>query len=231
VEHDGGPYEIDGRVAESPKMTILRAIIGFLRIPIALALAATVTAPASSATDDCSTFRSWFVRQPGSQLVLSSAQYFDHKFASPTRRDKILDYSVVPGSSDSSSWYKAMQHYRTNVGNGRCFSAVYNSSHKTALVLSEYGTGSDLTMTTVSNALSGLPNGAVPRQTQNGVRFGMTVAQVQAIDGPGTLRSDGSYQRLTYTQNIKKSATVFTGYLGFLFSNGKLVAADVGGGI
>jgi hypothetical protein len=210
---------------------LARTAIGSLILSIGLAIAGGSTAHAS-ASNECATFRTWFERQPGWQLVLSSTNYYNQKFASPRKRDNILDYSVIPRSNDRASWYKAMKHYHTNVGNGRCFSVLYDSSHNTALVLSEYGTGSDLTMTAVSNAPAGLPTAAVPRQTQNGVRFGMTVAQVQAIDGPGTLRSDGSYQRLTYSQNIEKAANVvITGYLGFLFSNGKLVAADVGGGV
>jgi hypothetical protein len=60
----------------------------------------------------------------------------------------------------------------------------------------------------------------------------MTVAQVQAIDGQGTLRPTGPYQQLMYSQDIKKTADfVITAYLGFLFKDGKLVAADVGGGV
>ena len=125
-----------------------------------------------------------------------------------------------------------MKHYRTNVGNTRCLSGFYDSAHKTALVFSENGTGSDLTLTTVSNPPAELPNHPAPSQTRNGVRLGMTVAQVQAIDGQGTLRSDGRYQRLMYSQDIKKTANfVIINYLGFLFLNGKLVAADVGGGV
>jgi hypothetical protein len=210
-------------------MTV-RAVTG--PILIALALAATLAPPALSATDGCATFRSWFALQPGSQLVLGSTNYFEQKFATPRKSDNILDYSVVHSSNDRTSWYEVMKHYHTNVGSGRCFSAFYDSARKTALVFSEYGTGSDLTITTASSAPSALPIHAAPRRTQNGVRLGMTVAQVQAIDGPGTLRPYGRYQRLTYSQNVKKSANVvFIGYLGFLFLDGKLIAADVGGGI
>jgi len=124
-----------------------------------------------------------------------------------------------------------MKHYTMNAGSGHCSSAFYDSAHKTALVFSEYGgQPSDLTVTTVSNAPAELPIHTAPSQTQNGVRLGMTVAQVQAIDGAGTLGSEGRYQRLMYSQDIKKTAIVITSYLGFLFMDGKLVAAGVGGG-
>ncbi|HEY3676723.1 MAG TPA: hypothetical protein VGK84_12120 [Candidatus Tumulicola sp.] len=200
--------------------------------PIALVFVAVLTGSARSATDECATFRTWFAGQPGSQLVVSSTNYFNQKFASPRKRDNILDYSPMPSSNDRTSWYKAMKHFRTSVGSGRCFSAFYDPNHKTALVLSEYGTGSDLTITTISNAPSGIPVGKVPSQTQNGVRLGMTLAQVRAIDGAGTLRSQGHRTWLSYNQDVKKTPNiVFTGYLGFLFVDGKLVAADVGGGI
>jgi hypothetical protein len=60
----------------------------------------------------------------------------------------------------------------------------------------------------------------------------MTVAQVKAIDGPGTFRSNGGYQLLTYNQDFKTSANVAViAYLGFLFRDGRLVAVDVGGGV
>jgi hypothetical protein len=211
---------------------IVCAARAMLMLTTALVLAGTSTAPATSATDECATFRSWFVQQPGSKLVLSATQNFDQKFANAGKRDTILNYSPIPFSNDRAAWYLAMKHYRTNVGNGRCFSAFYDSAHKSALVLSENGTGSDLTMMSVSNAPAGLRSGSVPQQTQNGVRFGMTIAQVQAIDGTGTLRSDGGYKQLFYSQNVKKSDKVtFINYLGFLFANEKLVAADAGGGI
>ncbi len=69
----------------------------------------------------------------------------------------------------------------------------------------------------------------------------MTVEQVTAIDGPGTLSSSGRYRRITYNQGFKafasepggktKTAVDVTAYLGFLFVNGRLVAMDVGGGV
>jgi len=62
-------------------------------------------------------------------------------------------------------------------------SAFYDSVHKTALILSEYGTGSDLTVTTVSSAPAGLPIQTAPSQTRN-----------------------GRYQRLIYSQDIKEEA-------------------------
>ncbi len=125
-----------------------------------------------------------------------------------------------------------MRHFTTNVGNGRCSSAFYDPVRKTALVLSEYGTGSDLTLTTVASAPAGLPNHTAPNETKNGVRLGMTIAQVRAIDGRGTLRSDGRYEALSYSQDIKKRPDfTITSYLGFQFVDGKLVAANVGGGV
>ena len=60
----------------------------------------------------------------------------------------------------------------------------------------------------------------------------MTIAQVQAIDGAGTLHTNGRYQQLGYSQDIKKApGAIITNYVGFLFMDGKLVAANVGGGV
>jgi hypothetical protein len=109
------------------------------------------------------------------------------------------------------------------------------------VLYSQYGTASDLTVTTVSSAAAGLPIHPAPDRTRNGVRLGMTLEQVTAIDGPGTLYSNGRYRRITYNQYFKASSTSgggkakiaveVTAYLGFLFMNSKLVAIDVGGGV
>ena len=187
---------------------------------------------AASSDDACEAVQRWFAAQPGSQLVLSSTNNFYEKSGRPRKPDTILDYSAFPLSHDQASWYKAMKHYRKSVGNERCLSGFYDSARKTALLYLQYGTASDLTVTTVSTAPTVFPIHSAPSQTRNGVRLGMSVAQVQAIDGPGTLRSNGRYKRLTYNQDFKTSANVaVSAYLGFLFIDGKLVAMDVGGGV
>jgi hypothetical protein len=198
---------------------------------------------AASAVADCDSLQHWFARQPGSQLVLASTNDFYKNSARPRKLDTILDYSAFPLSHDQASWYKTMKHYSSNVGNGRCLSGFYDSTHKTAVLYSQYGTASDLTVTTVSSAPAGLPIHSAPSQTRNGVRLGMTVEQVRAIDGPGTLHTNGSSRRLTYNQDFKASSAskeaghattvpvAVTAYLGFQFMDGKLVAMDVGGGV
>ena len=214
---------------------------------IALALTAQLTAAPSLAavapgtsfrlialsdSTNCEAIQRWFAAQPGSRLVLSTTSNFYEKSGRPRKPDTILDYSAFPLSHDQASWYKVMKHYPKSVGNGRCLSGFYDSVHKTSLIYAQYGTASDLTLTTVSNAPTGLPIHSAPNQTRNGARLGMSVAQVQAIDGPGTLRSNGHYQRLTYNQDFKTPADVaVSAYLGFLFTDGRLVAIDVGGGV
>jgi len=198
---------------------------------------------AASATTGCDSLQRWFAQQPGSQLVLSSTNDFYKNSARPRKPDTILDYAAFPLSHAQTSWYKAMKHYSSSVGNGQCLSGFYDAADKAAVIYSQYGTASDLTVTTAASAPGGLPAHAAPTQTRNGVRFGMTVAQVQAIDGVGTLRSNGRGQRLTYNQDLKTSSSSkasgkttatpldVTSYLGFQFVNGKLVAMNVGGGV
>jgi hypothetical protein len=209
----------------------------------AVAVATSSSVVALSDNTDCETFQRWFARQPGSQLVLNSTNDFYKNSVRPRKADTILDYSAFPLSHGQASWYKTMKHYRSNFGNGRCLSGFYDSAHKAALLYSQYGTASDLTVTTVSSAPTGLPIHPAPNQTRNGVRLGMTLEQVTAIEGPGTLHSNGHYRRLTYNQDFKTSSTYeeggktktipveVTAYLGFLFMDGKLVAVDVGGGV
>jgi hypothetical protein len=224
---------------------MVRTRMLFLLIPFALTLELTPTAslgaistaasPRSVATNDnadCETFQRWFAKQPGSRLVQGSMNDYYQKSGRPRRPDTILDYAAFPLSHDQASWYKTMKHYRNNFGNGRCLSGFYDSTHKTALIYSQYGTASDLTVTTVFSVPAGLPIHSAPNLTKNGARLGMSVAQIKAIDGPGTLRSDGRYQRLSYNQNFTTSANVqVIAYLGFIFVDGGLVAIDVGGGV
>ncbi|HEY1682008.1 MAG TPA: hypothetical protein VGF98_10260 [Candidatus Tumulicola sp.] len=225
-------------------MAIVRATMASLLIAFALtaeltqspSLAAVAAIMSSrvvgSSNTDCEAAQRWFAAQPGSQLALNSTNNFYGKSARPRKPDTILDYSAFPLSHDQATWYKTMKHYPKGVGNGRCLSGFYDSAQKTALIYSQYGTASDLTVTTVSNAPTGLSIHPAPNQTRNGVRVGMTVAQVKAIDGPGTFRSNGGYQLLTYNQDFKTSANVAViAYLGFLFRDGRLVAVDVGGGV
>jgi hypothetical protein len=224
----------------------VRAAMASLSIAFALTAELTAAPPfralASSDNTDCETFQRWFARQPGSQLTLSSTNDFYKNSVRPRKPDTILDYSAFPLSHDRASWYKAMKHYRNSFGNGRCLSGSYDSAHKVAMLYSQYGTASDLTVTMVSTVPAGLPIHPAPDRTRNGVRLGMTLEQVTAIDGPGTLYSNGRYRRITYNQDFKASTTSEGGgktttavevaaYLGFLFTNGKLVAIDVGGGV
>ena len=221
--------------AAMPPLLIAFALTAELTPTASLAAVAATTSSrvvALSDNTDCETFQRWFARQPGSQVVLNNTNDFYKDSVRPRRPDTILDYSAFPLSHDQASWYKTMKHYRSSFGNGRCLSGFYDSTHKTALLYSQYGTASDLTVTTVSSAPTGLPIHPAPNQKRNGARLGMTVAQVKAIDGPGTLHSDGRYQRLTYTQDFKTSANVrVIAYFGFLFMDGRLVAMDVGGGV
>ncbi|HEV3092509.1 MAG TPA: hypothetical protein VGX91_13790 [Candidatus Cybelea sp.] len=210
--------------------------------PLAAAAATSYRVLAVSDSTDCEAFQRWFARQPGSQLVLSPASDFYKSSVRPRKPDTVLNYSAFPLSHDRASWYKAMKHYSNSVGNGRCLSGFYDSARKMAVLYSQYGTASDLTVTTVSSAPAGLPIYPAPDRTRNGVRLGMTLEQVTAIDGTGTLSSSGRYRRITYNQDFKasvesepggktKTAVDVTAYLGFLFVNGRLAAIDVGGGV
>ena len=82
--------------------------------PLAAAAATSFRVIALSDNTDCETFQRWFARQPGSQLILSSANDFYKSSARPRKPDTILDYSAFPLSHDQASWYKAMKHYRNN---------------------------------------------------------------------------------------------------------------------
>jgi len=124
-----------------------------------------------------------------------------------------------------------MQSFKGSVGGGGCLAGFYDPSSRTALILVRYDTASDLVITKIASVPEGLPQHPVPSETNRGAKLGMTVAQVQAIEGAGTLSSKSGITTLYYNQDVNDSygGTLY-GHLAFLFVNDKAVAINAGGG-
>jgi hypothetical protein len=88
-----------------------------------------------------------------------------------------------------------------------------------------------LPITQTTSIPGGLPRRSVPSGTKREASLGMSLAQVQKIEGPGKIYSKNGVSVLFYNQNVSDShgGTLY-GHLAFLFINGAVAAINVGGG-
>jgi hypothetical protein len=181
------------------------------------------------AITSCETFRDWFEQQPGSKIFSIGSQHSDAG-VHPSAFDTIPNYRWDTRSSAAAP-FKQMRFYTTKFGGGGCLAGYYDPSTSTVLILLSYDTASDLVITKTTSIPGGLPKHAVPSGTQRGANLGMSVAQIQAIEGRGTMYGKNGAMVLYYNQNVKDSygGTLY-GHLAFLFLNGKVAAINAGGG-
>jgi hypothetical protein len=190
------------------------------------------TVPASQGTiaiSNCETFRTWFAQQPASK-IFSIGPRDSESGAHPSAFDTILNYrwdTMHPADPA----FKHMRFYTTNVGSGGCMAGYYDASASRALIFLVYGTATDLAITETTSIPGGLPTRSVPVGTKRGANLGMSIAQVQKIEGPGKIYSKNGLSVLFYNQNAGDShgGTLY-GHLAFLFIAGRVAAIDVGGG-
>jgi hypothetical protein len=207
----------------------MKRLLAFAAVAaLSAAGAAGAAQPSPAPVTSCDTFRAWFALQPGSRLTLAGTTTIPPT-ARPKKPDTILTYGPWGAAETEASWTAGMKQFRGIYGGGGCLGGYYDASARTALVLERYDTASDLTITTIASAPVGLPAHAVPRKTRNGAAVGMTLAQVQAIEGKGALSRSGGYEVLAFDQG-KAGPGAEYGWLRFLFKNGAVAAIDVGYG-
>jgi hypothetical protein len=181
------------------------------------------------AIKNCETFRAWFKQQPGSKIFSIGPQNSDVG-VHPSAFDSIPNYRWDTRSFADTA-FKQMRFYTTIFGGGGCLAGYYDASASTALILLSYDTATDLVITRTTSIPGGLPKHAVPVGTQRGANLGMSVAQIQAIEGRGRIYGKNGATVLYYNQNVKDSNGVtLYGHLAFLFLNGKVAAINAGGG-
>lgn len=205
----------------------LTAVIAF-----GLAVSCVAAVPASPRTidiDNCETFRAWFAQQPASK-IFSVGPRDSENGVHPSAFDTILAYRWDTMHPTDPA-FKQMRFYTTNVGGGGCMAGYYDASASRALIFLVYGTATDLVIAQTTSIPGGLPRRSVPRGTKRGANLGMSLAQVQKIEGPGKVYSKNGVSVLFYNQNVSDShgGTLY-GHLAFLFVGGKVEAINVGGG-
>ena len=188
--------------------------------------------PASQGTiaiNTCETFRSWFAQQPASK-IFSIGPRDSENGVHPSAFDTILTYRWGTMRPTDPA-FEQMRFYTTNVGGGGCMAGYYDAPASRALIFLVYGTATDLVITRTTSIPGGLPRRSVPSGTKRGANLGMSLAQVQKIEGPGKIYRKSGVSVLFYNQNVGDShgGTLY-GHLAFLFISGKVEAINVGGG-
>jgi hypothetical protein len=192
-------------------------------------IAAVPAAQGTVAINSCETFRAWFAQQPGSK-IFSIGPRDSENGVHPSAFDTILSYRWDTMRPTDPA-FKQMRFYTTNVGGGGCMAGYYDAPASTALIFLVYGTATDLVITQTTSIPGGLPRHSVPTRTKRGAKLGMSIAEVQRIEGPGKLYSSNGASVLFYNQNTGDShgGTLY-GHLAFLFIAGRVAAINVGGG-
>jgi len=169
---------------------VLRVLV---LLPASLGLALSVAAqpiPANSAAaiHDCTSSKSWFKRQPGFRLTaLAGATASGAGFASPAPVSSSDGYGGPPPKSGPDEFAIAravIQHFRGDVGGGGCLGGYYDPVNRLGAIDSLYDTAEEVVVTVVNDPPRGLRSGVVDVVTLNGVRIGMSAAEVERIEGP-----------------------------------------------
>ncbi|MEO6835667.1 MAG: hypothetical protein ABI231_07165 [Candidatus Tumulicola sp.] len=207
----------------SAKIAMLSLGLGVICIGAASASQGT------SEISSCETFRAWFAQQPASGIFSIGPRDSENGLR-PSAHDTILTYrwdTLRP----TDPTFKQMRFYTTNVGGGGCMAGYYDAPASRALIFLVYGTATDLVIAQTTSIPGGLPRHSVPIGTKRGANLGMSLAQVQKIEGPGKIYSKNGVSVLFYNQNVSDlhGGTLY-GHLAFLFINGKVAAINAGGG-
>jgi hypothetical protein len=193
----------------------------------ALAIVVTTVSSAFAAPlpiRDCPSFRAWFRQQPGYQLTLDGQGPYEYGAPAPRKGSDSLHFPTCEGERIGGC--SSMSYYRGNIGGGGCVGALYDPSHRIAAFEDLYDTAADLGETIVVTPPAGIKTGRVAALTRNGVALGMTLRQVEAIEGKGWRRMRGGDLIVTYGWSV--SGELFA--IRFLLRGGRVIAMDYFGG-
>lgn len=167
---------------------------------------------------DCKTFHTWLDAQPVAALTLVSPPLVDPRtYPAPRAPDKLAIS------------FRGATYHRGYVGGGGCLGGWYDPATGRAAIVELYDTAQD---TLFFEAIS-VPRNITERAlssvtTARGVALGMTVRQVERIEGRGSLTAGarGAMILRYYWPLEKKYPTGVSSTLSFLFRNGRLIAID-----
>jgi hypothetical protein len=208
-------------------------------LPASLGLASAVAAqpnPARSVAviHDCASFKSWFKGQPGFRLTaLAGVTVSAGGFASPAPKSSSDNNGYggpapKSGSDEFAVPMAVIQHFRGDVGGGGCLGGYYDPVKRLGAIESLYDTAEEVVATVVNDPPSGLRLGNVDVVTLNGVRIGMSAAEVERIEGPARRVRDRGDLVLFYSWVRKYRPNFSTIYysIAFLVVGDRVVAMD-----
>lgn len=187
-------------------------VAALLAIGSAGGISAPVLAASKPAIHDCASFQAWFGRQPGARLRLSAVPGGDTG-PPPTRGSDQFPIAEVEET-----------YFRGNVGGGGCIGGYYDASHHLAAIVLRYDTAQEYLETTVTSVPDGIRPGWVPVPTLNGAALGMSLHQVEAIEGSGKHVRSGHDLVLAYSWEKDDPQIGYS--LKFLIVHDRVVAMD-----
>jgi hypothetical protein len=204
---------------------------GVMLLPVSLALALALVAqptPARSAAviHDCASFKSWFKRQPGVRLTAFAGVKVS---ASPAPKSSSYGYdgpAPKSGSDEFAISTAVIQHFRGDVGGGGCLGGYYDPVKRLGAIDSLYDTAEEVIASVVNDPPRGLRLGIVDAVTLNGVRIGMSAAEVERIEGPAHQVRDRGDLMLAYSWVRKYSQSTIYYSIAFLIVGDHVVAMD-----
>ncbi|HMD02976.1 MAG TPA: hypothetical protein VKG44_08435 [Candidatus Baltobacteraceae bacterium] len=138
------------------------------------------------AIHDCASFRKWFAEQPGSRLTLTIRSASERQNP-PTNGSDEFPIARIEATG-----------FRGNVGGGGCLAGYYDALHHLVAVIERYDTAQDFVQSEVTSAPHGLRSGWVGAPTLNGAKLGMTLAQLERVEGSGLRERAGNDVVLAY---------------------------------
>jgi hypothetical protein len=116
-------------------------------------------------------------------------------------------------------------YFRGVEGGGGCMGGYFDAPHQLAAIVQHYDTAQEFVETTVVSAPIGVRPGWVPAPTLNGATLGMSLAEVEALEGRGEhFRSRGDVI-LTYSWKLQNDPQIEYS-LKFLLIANRVVAMD-----
>jgi hypothetical protein len=171
------------------------------------------------AIKDCTSFGTWFNRQPAAKITLQSGS---QKYPAPRSRGALQTN------------FSGATTYKGNVGGGGCLGGWYDAAHALAAIRVQYDTYQDILIFRPASAPSGLASKDLAAwRLSNGVRLGMTRNEAESILGAGKLsHSDvGTTVRYEWMEKYKAGYSPVTYEIALLYRHGILTAIDYGYGV
>jgi hypothetical protein len=174
--------------------------------------------PMSARIHDCASFSHWFDQQPGSRLTLSDSS--PPKAPAPKNGSDEFPIAVV-----------VQTYFKGNVGGGGCLGGNYDAVHHTAAIRHRYDTAQDDIQTEVRSVPAGIRSGWAYAPTLNGVMLGMSLAEVEAVEGRGLRQPSQGDVILAYAWQSNYGPTTVFSSIKFLLVRDRVVAMDFFNGV